>query len=96
MNQEQEAGKRITSVTQEAADVEINFQQNEEGKKTPCFKNTENTNQQILPEKFLQVVNKSIKTLMTTVVTIFKNPHFFIHIETLNEEFSIQKFHRKI
>lgn len=37
MNQEQEAGKRITSVTQEAADVEINFQQNEGGEKNPLF-----------------------------------------------------------
>lgn len=36
MNQEQEAGKRITSVTQEAADVEINFQQNE-GEKIPVL-----------------------------------------------------------
>lgn len=33
---------------------------------------------------------------MTTVVTMFKIPHFFIHIETVNEEFSIHKFHRKI
>lgn len=33
---------------------------------------------------------------MTTVVTVFENPGFFIHTETLNEEFSIQKFHRKI
>lgn len=33
---------------------------------------------------------------MITMVTMFKNPHFFIHIETLNEELSIHKFHRKI
>lgn len=33
---------------------------------------------------------------MTTVVTMSKNPHFFICMETVNEEFSIQKFHRKI
>lgn len=33
---------------------------------------------------------------MTTVVTMFKNPYFFIHTEALNEEFSIQKLHRKI
>lgn len=52
MNQEHEAGKRITSVTQEAADAEINFQQNEGGKKNPCFKNTENTNNQFCQGNF--------------------------------------------
>lgn len=33
---------------------------------------------------------------MTTVVTTFKNPNFFIRMEAVNEEFSIQKIHRKI
>lgn len=95
MNQEQEAGKGTTSGTQEAADVEINFQQNEGGGKNPCFKNIENTTNKFCQNNFYKFINRSIKNLMTTVVTMFENPHFFIPIETLNEEFSIQKFHRK-